>query len=651
MKQILAALLMICAAPLAADDGLGFEQFAVDGRPVRVTSGESTATVVWFLGTECPMARLYVPRMSRLAADLAERNVQFVGVDSNRQDSVEEILEYARRQGVTFPVVKDSGNVLADRYGATRTPEVFLLDARLQIRYRGRIDDQYSPGAARPSPEREDLRIAVEQLLDGESISIAETEATGCLIGRELEPDSRPVVDNGITFTRHVMPVLQKHCVECHREGEIGPFAMQEYEEVAGWAETMLETIEDGRMPPWGADPEVGKFANARHMPEEDRQIIREWIAGGLKQGDPKDLPKREKYVSGWQLPREPDLVLPMRDRPYRVPAEGTVEYQYFVVDPGFEEDQWVVGAQIIPGARSVVHHAIAFLRPPDGVPLRGIGWLTAYVPGQRLTPLPPGHARKVPAGSRIVFQMHYTTNGTPADDITRIGLLLANPDEITHQLITLIGLETEFEIPPHASAHEVSAEVHWLPEGGRLLGVAPHMHYRGRSFELYADRGGETRMLLRVPRYDFNWQHSYEFAEPLPLHEIDRLHFLAAFDNSGDNPRNPDPDEWVTWGDQTWEEMAVAFFEVSEPLQSSDDSEAPPAEEAPDDAEDRKRERKVGQYIARVLQELDADGDGEVSSRETPIVVRRFQFGRFDADDDGVATREEIRAFAEKLF
>src|SRR5690606_7556489 len=188
--------------------------------------------------------------------------------------------------------------------------------------------------------------------------------------------------------------------------------------------------------PPWSADATSARFANARHMPEADKQILRDWVAGGMKRGDPQKLPEPIEYLSGWQLPREPDVILPMRDRPYRVPAEGTVEYQYFVVDPGFEEDKWILGAQITPGARSVVHHAIAFLRPPDGVPMRGIGWLTAYVPGQRLVPLPPGHARKVPAGSKIVFQMHYTTNGREQDDLSSVGIVFADPDEVTHREI-----------------------------------------------------------------------------------------------------------------------------------------------------------------------------------------------------------------------
>lgn len=649
MRTLIALLTVLAfTAPTRADQELAFSLSAVDGTAVTVHPGEAKATVVVFLGAECPMAKLYGPRLSRLAREFADNDVQVVGINSNRQDSIADIERYIRQQSVSFPMIRDKGNVIADRFGATRTPEVFLLDRELNVRYHGRIDDQYAPGVSRSAPQREDLRMALEQLLAGEKVAVPQTAALGCFIGKVERSESSHVVENDITFTRHVSRVLQTHCMECHREGEIAPFGMEEYDEVVGWAPTMLETIEDGRMPPWSADPATGHFANARHMPEADKQILRDWVAGGMKRGDPSKRPEPIEYLSGWQLPREPDVILPMRDRPYRVPAEGTVEYQYLVVDPGFEEDKWILGAQIVPGARSVVHHAIAFLRPPDGVPMRGIGWLTAYVPGQRLVPLPPGHARKVPAGSKIVFQMHYTTNGREQDDVSSVGIVFADPDEVTHRVITLIGIEQEFEIPPHTGAHDVTAAVRWLPEGGRLLGVAPHMHYRGKAFELYADTGETTQTLLRVPRYDFNWQHSYAFAEPVALDEIDRLHFTATFDNSEQNPFNPDPAEWVTWGDQTWEEMAVAFFEVAEPLDRSDRVPERSTTTAADDAE---RRRKIDAYVARVFDKLDADRDGEITDSEVPIVVRHWNFDRFDRNGDGVATRDEVRELAETVY
>ena len=347
------------AARLRADDQYSLEMTAVDGSVVTIAKGNQPAAAVCFLGTECPLARLYAPRLSQLFSDFSKQRVQIIGVISNRQDTVAEIRDYVDQYNVTFPVIHDKDNRIADRFGASRTPEVFLLDSDLQLRYHGRIDDQYEPGVSRKAPERHDLRIAVQQVLAGQDVSIAETRSVGCIIGRLNRPLGTKLVNNDVTFSNQVSRVIRKHCLECHRAGEIAPFSMEKYDDVVGWADTMLETIDDGRMPPWNADPDVGHFANARTMSLEDRQVLRDWIAGGLKQGDPEDLPPPASFVSGWQLPREPDVVLPMSSRPFIVPADGTVEYQYFVVDPGFEEDQWVTGAQIIPGEASVVHHAI----------------------------------------------------------------------------------------------------------------------------------------------------------------------------------------------------------------------------------------------------------------------------------------------------
>ncbi|MFK7821699.1 MAG: redoxin domain-containing protein [Planctomycetaceae bacterium] len=549
---------LILSASLALPIGdLTVQTKSIDEKPIVIESGQNNATVVCFLGTECPMARLYGPRLSELASEFAGQKVQFVGINSNRQDSKEEIAEYVQQLKIRFPVINDEGNQIADRYSAKRTPEVFVLDSELNVIYHGAIDDQYAPGVSKSAPKRQHLRIALKEHLSGRTVSVPTTEATGCLIGRVRKPKPNP---KGITYTKQVSRILAKHCVECHRQGEIGPFALEDFDEVVGWADTMMEVIDNSRMPPWHADPKFGHFANAREMPESDKQILRDWIAAGTPKGDQADMPERLEYVQGWSLSKEPDVILPMRNRPYVVPADGTVEYQYFVVDPGFTEDKWISAAQAIPGARSVVHHIIVFVRPPDGERFRGVGWLTAYVPGQRLVDLPPAHARKVPAGSKLVFQMHYTPTGVETPDISKVGLVFAEEKDVTHECYTLVGIDQEFEIPPDAANHKVRAKVNWLPEHGRLLGITPHMHYRGKGFQLYTDAAAK-QTLLSVPSYDFNWQHTYQLAEPIPLNDVEKLHFDVTFDNSAGNPFNPDPKQWVTWVDQTWEEMAVAFF------------------------------------------------------------------------------------------
>ena len=631
----------------AGDNALAFHLADSDGKTFELNTETATDyTVVCFLGTECPLARLYGPRLSKMAADFADDSVQFVGINSNRQDSMADIHAYRNKYKVTFPILRDPGNKVADRFEATRTPEVFVLNQSLDVVYHGRIDDQYAPGVSRNEPARRDLQDALVELTAGKPVTIAITQPVGCFIGRIREQTDAP--KNNVTYAEHVVPVLHRHCVECHREGEIGPFAMEEFDEIAGWADTMMETIDLGRMPPWHADPTHGDFKNARTMPEEDRQILRDWIAGGLAEGDLSTVPGIPKAVDGWQLSREPDLVIDMRDRPFRVPADGTVEYQYFVTDPGFTEDKWIVEAQSLPGNRSVVHHIIVYVRPPTLDQFSGIGWLTAYVPGQRLNELPPGRARKVPAGSKLVFQMHYTPNGESQDDLSKIGLIFSDAKDVTHEVYTLAAINQEFEIPPGAADHEVEAHVRKLPDEGELLGITPHMHYRGKSFRLHNGDTPNAPMLLNVPGYDFNWQHTYQLVRPLPISEIDRLKFYAKFDNSEANPFNPDAGQWVTWGDQTWEEMAVAFFDVSEPLVKTESATRPGEATATIDDE---RQTKIDHYVDRFFDKMDQNDDGKVVKKEVSIVVRRKSFGRFDRNGDNIVTRDEVSEVAEALY
>ncbi len=628
-----------------------FELKTLDGETVDVSPADSGVTVVCFLGTECPLVQLYSVRLSQMADELRDRGVEFVGINSNFHDTSDDIRQYLQRQSLSFPLIRDEGNVVADRFGATRTPEVFVLDHRLSVTYQGRIDDQYEPGVTRTAATRDDLRIAIEETLAGKAVSVANADAVGCLIGKVRRVKTAPAdvaTSSSLTYCKDISRIMQKHCLECHRTSDIGPFSLEAYEDVVGWADTSLEVIDNGRMPPWHADPKYGRFANAREMPEADKQVLRDWVAAGTPKGDVADLPEPVAYSQGWQMGGEPDLVVTMRDRPYVVPTEGMIEYQYFVVDPKITEDQWVTAAQIIPGNRAVVHHAIVFIRPPDGSEFRGIGWLTAYVPGQRLVKMPPGHARKIPAGSRLVFQMHYTANGSVHEDTTKVGIVFGKPEEVTHEVVTLIGIDQEFEIPPYAANHEVTGKVRSLPKGGRLLGVAPHMHVRGKTFQLFADHDGQTETLVHVPHYDFNWQHSYVFSEPLNLDTIDSLRFKVTFDNSAANPFNPDPSQWVNWGDQTWEEMAVAFLEVAEPLEPAPTTELPVvAGNSLSPESSKAREAKVQKFVDDYFSRLDANGDGVVSRGELPIAVRGT-FHRFDHDGDDVATLDEVRAVAE---
>ncbi|WP_339727843.1 redoxin domain-containing protein [uncultured Gimesia sp.] len=646
--KVLCLLILVSGNSLTANEKvepvktgtLTFHLPTVDGKIVELTEKpQQKLTVVCFLGAECPLARLYGPKLNAMSAAYESQGVRFIGVNSNQQDSLEDVQKYVKRYEIRFPMAKDYNNKVADQFAAVRTPEVFVLDEKLNVKYRGRIDNQYLPGISRAETTSHDLKQALDQVLAGKPVEVSSTKPNGCFIGRVKQTE----VTTSLTFCKEVAAVLNRHCVECHRKGEIGPFGLTDYDEVRGWADTMLETIDDGRMPPWHASPKYGHYANARFMSEDEKKILRDWVVGGMPFGDVNDMPKPPTFRDGWHLPKVPEAVYEMRKQPFVVPKEGVVEYQYFVVDPGFKEDKWITGAQVLPGNRSVVHHAIVFIRPPDGSDFRGIGWLTAYVPGQRINMLPPGRGRKVPAGSKLVFQMHYTPTGSVQEDVSKIGLLFGKEEEITHEVFTLIGIDQEFEIPPNANDFPVSAKVHRIPPQAELLAIAPHMHLRGKSFRLFMKQKDKSEILLDVPNYDFNWQHIYELSQPMKLDSIDSLEFTVKFDNSKENPFNPDPNEYVTWGDQTWEEMAIAFFEVAEPRKKKTDAKPkakkPKKSKAILEAEEKQR---VDKLVAAFIKRFDKNEDGQVELDEVPLAAQRY--GRIrDRNGDGLIQRDEI--------
>ena len=600
---------------------------------------EAQVVVLAFLGTECPLVKLYGPRLEQLSRTYAERGVVFLGVNSNVHDSITEIAAYARAHGLTIPILKDVGNKLADRLGAERTPEVFVLDRDRIIRYRGRIDNQYGVGYARDEPDRRELADAVEAVLAGREIAVTRTEVDGCIIGRVRDVN----VASPITYSKQIARILQKRCVECHREGEIAPFALTEYDEVAGWAAMIEEVVSENRMPPWHADPAHGTFANDRRLTSQEKQLIAHWAAAGAPEGDPRDLPEPVEYTSDWQLLQKPDLVIPMRDQPFSVSAEGAIRYQYFTVDPGFEEDRWVKMAEVLPGNRAVVHHVLVFVSPPNSRESEGVGGehLIGYVPGLRLQRYPDGMAKLVPAGSKLVFQVHYTPIGTPQEDLSRVGLVFAEPDEVDHVIVTTrASTGRSLRIPARDGNFRTEATTPAAPQDVRLLSFMPHMHLRGKSFRYearYPD--GRTEVLLDVPEYDFNWQTEYILAEPATLPAGTRVHAVAHFDNSAANLNNPDPDAEVRWGPQAWDEMMIGYFDIAVPLSEAIRSGV---------VNNQNRAAESGSAgpsqtrAADVLKRFGKNPDGRINRRDVPNRLRPL-FNQLDENRDGALDADEL--------
>ena len=523
---------------------------------------ESQVLVVAFLGTECPLARLYGPKLQAMSEACKENGVTFIGVCSNVQDSLTEVVTYVNKAGITFPVLIDNEQTLADLLKAKRTPEVFVLNAARAIHYEGRIDDQYGISVARKSATQENLSDAIEAVRKGEAPSLASTPAPGCVIGRrkKVEPHGE------ITFTKHIAPIFNARCVECHRAGEIAPFPLTSFEETVGWEATIAEVIREDRMPPWNANPEFGHFKNDARLSAEQKKLILTWIENGCPEGDASDLPPKPTFVAGWRMP-EPDMVIHVRDEPFTVPATGVVDYQYFKVDPKFTEDRFVIAAEARPANAAVVHHIIAFLVLPGQQDVNLGKMLIGYAPGTSPLIFPNGAAMRIPVGSQILFEVHYTPNGTEQTDRSYIGLKFTDAASVTSEVVGLEAINPKLKIPPGADSHPVTAQEKFR-EDVTLLSLTPHMHLRGKAFRYdakYPD--GSTETLLDVPKYDFNWQLRYEFAEPKLIPKGTVVTCTATFDNSAGNPNNPDPSQQVTWGQQSWDEMMIGFFTGIRPM------------------------------------------------------------------------------------
>jgi peroxiredoxin/mono/diheme cytochrome c family protein len=534
---------------------------------------DAPVVVVAFLGTECPLVNLYAGRLNDLAKKYADKGVATIVINSNVQDSITEIAHWNDKHKLDIPVLKDAGNAIADKFGAVRTPEFFVLDRDRVIRYWGRFDDQYGIGYQRPEPTAKFLEAALEEVRAGKAVTRELTESIGCYIGRVKKPDET----SEVTYSNQIARIFQKNCVECHREGEIGPFTLTSYEEAQGWAEMIDEVVREERMPPWHASSEHGKFRNDPRLSDEDKQLIHRWVNAGAPEGDKKQLPEPRKFAEGWRIGK-PDVIVKINEKPFKVPAKGTVGYQYILVDPGFKEDKWILGAECKPGNAAVVHHIVTFVQTPDASkigddrsedgPAKRLGtiesdWLAAYAPGSPPMKLPQGLAKFVPAGSKFVFQMHYTPNGTATTDVSEMGLIFADPAKVKKEVGTWRAVNPRFRIPPGAANHEVQAE-HTFHKDTLLLAMFPHMHLRGKAFRYEAKfPDGRRQVLLDVPRYDFGWQNSYVPESPVLMPAGTKLLCTAHFDNSENNLSNPDPKATVTWGDQTWEEMMIGYFSM----------------------------------------------------------------------------------------
>lgn len=567
----------------------------------RATEGEATlgslwgkqATVLVFLSTECPMSNGYIPTLNRLAETFESEGVVVVGVNSNAGQSLKEISRHARDFSVGFPVLKDPGGVVARALGATTCPQVFLFDAQEQIAYRGRIDDRYvRRGGAARAVGRADLELAIKAVLSGEPVEVAMTRPLGCLIDQKrVDPASESVAvplssPAAPTYSREISRLLQRHCQECHRPGGIGPFALEDYGDAVRWSADIAAFTADRSMPPWKAAPGFGEFAHPRAMAQRDIDQIADWVKADCPEGDRSELPEPREFSSDWRLGRVPDAILEIPE--YTLGADGPDEYRCFVLPTQFAEDRYVTAIEVRPGNARVVHHVIAFLDVtgrarkldenfpgpgyitsagfPGFLPSGGLG---GWAPGNQPRELPQGMARLLPRGADVALQIHYHRSGRLETDRTQIGLYFAQtPVDRGVRNVPVLPLEGplgDLRIPAGAARHEVRTAL-VLPQDMQAVAITPHMHLLGRDMTVIARLpDGTVQNLIRIENWDFNWQESYTFQEPVALPRKTRIELTAHFDNSTDNPHNPfRPPQDVAWGESTDEEMCIAFIEMA---------------------------------------------------------------------------------------
>jgi mono/diheme cytochrome c family protein len=592
----LAAGACLTAAPASSTDKLNTK---IDLPPIHDAAGrhvqlpEAKATVVMFLSFDCPVSNSYAASLAELAKEYAPKGVTFIGLCPT-DAAAAEVANQAKDFPIGFPVYKDERLAVADVLKARTTPEAFVLDRHHILRYRGRVDNGYYARLKKsPQVTSHDLRNALDDLLAGKPVREPATPSVGCAIVRE-----RPAAaaNAPVTYHRDVEPIVQKNCQGCHRPGEVGPFALMTYKQAANWASDIKEYTQSHKMPPW--KPVDGPaFAHERRLTDRDIATLAAWVDAGCPEGDPNDAPPPAQFPRGWQL-GPPDLVLSVPEE-FTVGPSGTDLFRCFVLPTGLTEDKNVTAFEVRPGNPRVVHHTLNFLDTTGaaralqkqqqakdeeaeglqdygpgysvrmGAGIRPSGVIGGWAPGQMPRHLPDGLGYYLPKDSDIVLQVHYHRTGRVEKDRTQIGLYFAKKP-VTHAMQSAVvgptpaGMLTFF-IPANAEHHVFKGRA-WATADCTLYSVMPHMHLIGREIKVtMTPPEGPTRTLVAIKDWDYNWQETYFFKEPIRVREGTRFDVEAVYDNSRKNPNNPsDPPRPVFFGEQTTNEMCFGFLGVT---------------------------------------------------------------------------------------
>ena len=555
------------SAPRVGEQVPDFTLTPITGEPRSLSTSTGTpGLVIAIRDVYCPLSAKTGPKIAALEDDYRKRGWRFLYLNVSSHNPPDEMGEEAKRLGLDGAYVHEPKSPLAHFLDTRTTTEVFVLDTRRTLRYRGAIDDQHGIGFSRTKPRTNYLVEALDAIGRGEPVSIAATTAPGCELRVPTVATKRP----DATYHNRISRILERACVECHREGAGSPPPLETYEQVVGTRAMVRQVVSDRTMPPWFAKEGSGPWHNPHPLSEKDRRAIIEWIEGGAPEGDASDAPLPRTWSKGWSL-GQPDVVVG-KSRSESVPAEGVLDYRVHFLECPNDQARWVDAIEIRPSHPAVVHHVLVFVEEPrragesrEAYRARAAlgldGFFASLVPGQGATEFARGMAKRLPRNAWLKVQVHYQPNGRAVDSTIEIGFHFAKGAP-KHRLTTASARNTSFEIPAGAKSHQVRAS-YTFAEQSRLVAFMPHMHLRGRAFRFELERPGEERTtVLDIPSYDFNWQLRYALVEPIAVPRGSRLHATAWYDNSAENPANPDPSLRVRFGEQTADEMMIGYFD-----------------------------------------------------------------------------------------
>ncbi len=564
------ALILCLAAVLpstqaAAEEVLNFALLDQRGRMHELRRSQGDAVVLFFTANGCPVARQSAPKIRALQDRFGHRGVQLLLVNTSPADDAKSMARESRELGLGhLPVLKDDAQGVVRHLGVKRTAEVVAISTKdWTVFYRGAIDDQLVEGSQKPEPTERYLETALDQFLDGKPVTQARTATRGCVIHLDGGdgPDAAPV-----SYVKDVVPILVDKCVSCHSPGNIGPWSMTSHKKVKGMASMIEEVMLTRRMPPWDADPHFGKFTNDASLSVAQTRTLLRWVVQGAPRGeaDGEDPLGSLKVPPAGEWPLgKPDIVLRL-SQPEQIPATGTLEYRHIEVRAGNTNEGWVGAIYVRPGNKKVLHHAIARLK--EGGEKDNLGQSEMYVgwaPGATQDWFPQGGGKFLPKDAKFDLELHYTTSGVAQTDATEIGLYLLK-EKPAARFESVPVVNHGFEIKPGDPDSQAQG-LYCFPRDATLHSVTPHMHVRGRwmKFELLLP-DGRRETVASVPRYDFNWQLTYALEKPRQIPAGTWVMLTGGFDNSPRNPANPDPKKTVHWGEQSWEEMFLGWYNVT---------------------------------------------------------------------------------------